>query len=216
MLKLSQWCLLALDCEQVFTDKQQVVIKHVSFELYESIKQMRQRIKIRQDTIFEISIRLTANYFTKINAEKYYRITDQISEALHDDFIANTPNRIVWKEYFHALYELVVLEHVYCNTTINIHILNSLKLYDLLPRPPMDTADISIRNLIDLFAQHRREATRISIPNYQNLFIKEMFMKKLFALAKYGLNIRNQQEFELLRACEDALSTFYSVYTQDD
>ena len=218
MMKLAHLCLLALDNNQEFNDKEQMVIKHTSFDLYEYIKQLRKQITSRQNTIYTLSSKLSSNYINKIDGRKYFKITEEISESLHEDFYADTPLRIIWKEYLHALYDLVVLEQVYCNTTINIHLLNSLPLYDVLPRP-FDTVpadETMIRKILRLFEEHKAEAIKISDPNYKDIIIRNTYMKQVIAFAKYGLTKRNSEDFQLLRKCEEALATFYSIYTLDD
>ena len=92
---------------------------------------------------------------------EYYNLIDAISVQLFDEFtyedMVATPEHVLWKEYFHTLYEFTVVD-----TRESFHVLAStVKYHDEIEKPQMvapgDSCYSTIMYLLHLFEDLKHE-----------------------------------------------------------
>jgi len=129
------------------------------------------------------------------NTSRYNQIIDELSELLFDEI---TYSRIVtclhveWKEYFHSLYDLVVIAHHHDRTHYIQMINETYKYYGALEKPaalsPRDSLYVDFKSCEDLLEKLKQEHARLIIPK---LFKK---IKRHFEiLKKKRINYMNLQ-----------------------
>jgi hypothetical protein len=105
------------------------------------------------------------------NIGDYHEALDNLSDVLFDHFEYDTkysPLVIEWKEYFHGLYDLVVIPHHHDKTLNKIMINELYKYYTVLkppkePNPPVEIVD----RIQTLFRKLKDEHKKLLIPRFE-------------------------------------------------
>jgi hypothetical protein len=179
MMSLQFLAIKTLTNSDVKYDKSDPVLQNVIFDINSALSKLHNRIfylvrRIR-NVRFQLDKRMTD--FTTIkfpSLNEYDDIIDELSEILFDEFvydIIETPEQVAWKEYFHGLYDLVVVPFHKDRTQYLMMIQESLKYFDILKPPivdlnPHDKLYVKVRHCDDLFARLRREHEAIRVPKF--------------------------------------------------
>jgi len=133
------------------------------------------------------------SYRTKpIDVDTYMRIIDRISHRLFDEFAVSkitSERQAEWKEYFHMLYDLVVVDYteVTDKTTRAILINETYKYWNFLPRPkslkPTNKLYALVGSIQDLFNDLRTEHDK---------YVDPYFIENIEN--RYDENVKNRQE----------------------
>jgi len=117
------------------------------------------RIDVISNHINNVSI---PNSRTKLS--RYTELVSSVSNELFDVFLSHTlttPLHVEWKEYFHSLYDLIIISDVvdYDDTFISIAIKELYKYWDVLEAPKrLNTTDPQytiVERILDMFMELR-------------------------------------------------------------
>lgn len=134
MISLQHLAVLKLTETQRY-DGNDPIIEHVIFE----VEQLRMKL---EDQLMAHRIRRPHRRAFRFNSKRYTELMDALSIELFDvftyDHIISTPSQVIWKEYFHALYEFVIVD---VDNSYHL-IVSTLRYYSELEKPEMvDTDD---------------------------------------------------------------------------
>jgi len=105
-------------------------------------------------------------------SQRYEDIADEISHVLFDVIDYNrvtTRQQVEWKEYFHGLYEMVIIPY-HEDHTYRIQMIQEIfKYFDILKEPPPlepnDPLYVHMSHCRDLFARLKREHRNMKVSN---------------------------------------------------
>jgi hypothetical protein len=142
--------------------------------------------------------------------KKYTGLVHIISNDLFDNFTSDTittPLQTEWKEYFHSLYDLIVIADVvgYEDTFFSIAIKELYKYWDVLEPPKrLNIGDHHynlVERILDVFMELRIIHKQMIHDNIDNT-IRESHIKRV-RLHKESLALKKQLDYE-----EDILSIY--------
>jgi hypothetical protein len=127
--------------------------------------------KLRADIMTKKSLAHKNANFRTMQSVNYYlidKITADISTQLFDNFIwecIETPIQVAWKEYFHSLYELLVVDRTDHVGNI-IMTLEILKYHEVLDEPlcepnPKDVVIFTLKRLFEDLKREQRKAAEL-------------------------------------------------------
>jgi hypothetical protein len=156
------------------------------------------------------------SYKTKnpINVNKYMFIVDRLSGRLFDDFSVDnvtSERQAEWKEYFHSLYELVVVDYseICDKTTQSIIINETYKYWNLLDKPkklkPTNKLYALVGSIQDLF-----EDLKVEHEKYTDQYFVDTIMDTCvnnINKRKEAIRIKNaiSEKEDILRIYEEIL-----------
>jgi hypothetical protein len=152
-------------------------VKILATETDEKIAQLAKRIYNFRGHIRKFS------HLRVRESQRYEDVADEISHVLFDVIDYNritTRQQVEWKEYFHGLYEMVIIPY-HEDHTYRIQMIHEVyKYFDILKEPPsLDPNDplyVHMSHCRDLFVRLKREHHAMKVPN----LVKKM--KKLLKI----------------------------------
>jgi hypothetical protein len=189
-------------------------VKILASETDEKISQLSRRIHNYRGHLRKLShIRVRESH-------RYEDVADEISHVLFDviDYSRiTTRQQIEWKEYFHGLYEMVIVPY-HEDHTYRIQMIHEIyKYFDILKEPPRleptDPLYVDVSHCRDLFERLKREHHSMKIPNFVKKLKKlvDLQIEKRCRLVKMNEDFRRLQH--LRRDCTEMLE-WSGVVTQ--
>ena len=134
MISLRHLAVLKLTETQRY-DGNDPIIEHVIFD----VEQLRMKL---EDRLMAHRIRRPRRRAFRFSSKRYTELMDALSVELFDvftyDHMISTPSHVLWKEYFHALYEFVIVD---VDNSYHL-IVSTIRYYSELEKPEMvDTDD---------------------------------------------------------------------------
>ena len=160
-------------------DDNHPVMKNILFDISMSLEEIDEEILEINDLIKQKDLEFTKKCEFKsifINMTKYNDILEIVSDFLFDEFTLERLDTVLhaeWKEYFHGLYELVVItsnsDSDKTQRMINIH--ENLKYFDVLDEPemvqPFDKLYPAIQHCRDIFKTLKKVQASMIIPDFK-------------------------------------------------
>jgi len=143
------------------------IIKNVLFDVNCILLDMEYDLEKDYTNLCMLRKRILYCKLKKPNMSMYTAIRIQIEDCLFDEFYPESVEQIVWNEYFHGLYDLVIIGGKFDLTTTIILFNTIFKYYEALKVPPMLNANdpqyLIVHHLLGLFRSLRAEHAKLII-----------------------------------------------------
>jgi glutaredoxin 2 len=134
--------------------------------------------------------------------KNYHDALDNLSDILFDIFDydpKHSPLVIEWKEYFHGLYDLVVIPNHHDKTLNKIMINELYKYYTVLkppkePNPPVEIVD----RIQSLFRRLKDEHKKLLIPRFEKKLLRSFQYSKVRRLE----HMKREEELKVLESTQ--------------
>jgi len=163
-------------------DETNPVMKNVIFDVTSTVEELDEELLEINDLIKQKEIEFTKKCEFKtifMNMTIYDKNLTLISNFLFDEFTVNRLDTVLhaeWKEYFHGLYDLVVITANADKAQLLINIHENLKYFDILDEPvmlnPNDKLYPTVQYCRDMFKTLKKIQTSMMIPDF-HLIIKK-------------------------------------------
>ena len=205
-----------LAIQKCIYDDENPVMKNVLFDIAMSLEEIDEELLEINDLIKQKDLEFTKKCEFKsifINMSKYDKNLKILSDFLFDEFTVDRLDTILhaeWKEYFHGLYDLVVITANADKAQLMINIHENLKYFDVLDEPemvqPFDKLYPSIQHCRDVFKTLKEVQTSMIIPDFylrikktikvnQQIRVEIMKLKKF----KYQKKLIRQSYLNILK-----------------
>ena len=137
------------------------------------------------------------------NIGDYHKALDNLSDVLFDIFefdSTQSPLVVEWKEYFHGLYDLVVIPNHHDKTLNKIMINELYKYYTILkpPKEPIPQVEIIDRIQI-LFRKLKDEHKKLLIPRFEKKLMRSFEYSKVRRLE----HMKREAELKVLESTQE-------------
>lgn len=120
----------------------------------------------------------TRNYIGFKNIHVDFLMVDMITDEIADELFVNfdwetiqTKDDIKWKEYFHALYDLVVFDHKAVGHASSLMLLRTIAInYEIIREPRYTPKSLQVEKIYVLFKKLKTEHLNILHFSIDNLF----------------------------------------------
>jgi hypothetical protein len=181
-------------------------VKMLAHDTDEKIAQLSKRIYNYRGHLRKLS------HLRVRESHRYEDVADEISTVLFDviDYSRiTTRQQIEWKEYFHGLYEMVIVPY-HDDHTYRIQMMHEIyKYFDVLKEParlePNDPLYVDVSHCRDLFARLKIEHRAMKVQNLVKKFKKlvQIQIEKRCTLVQLNQEFRRLQQ--LRRDCTEML-----------